>query len=386
MLKGDVIDGGYTHDFFWQQAAILAMGLAVTAAIVFTAGGGGMLISVLVVAGWILFNYFVFFRRGVDVGVTLPVASTLAVLGVLAIANYLVVGRERRFIRKAFQQNVSPSILGYLETHPDRLSSLDGDYRHMTVLFTDIRGFTTISETLSAPEVARFLNEYFTPMSDIVMTHAGTVDKFIGDGLMAFWNAPADNPRHAKDAAESALDMLARLGDLQQAWTNRGLPHIAIGCAINTGPMFAGYMGSDQRKNYTVMGDSVNVASRIEGLNKVYSTSILISESTREELGKDFVCRVVDKVRVSGKADAVLIHELIGHGPASEDTAEELAAFKRVFDLYQEREFAAAQSLLKELVFIRPSPLYKMYMDRLAIYKALPPPPDWDGTFSMTQK
>ena len=386
MLKGDVLDGGYQYDFSWQQVAILASGLAVTVAIIFGDLIGGMLVSAMALVCWVLANYFLFFRRGMDVGVTLPIVSTLTVLLVLTVANYLVVGRERRFIRKAFQLNVSPSILGYLESHPDRLSSLQGDYRHMTVLFTDIRGFTSMSEKFSAPDLARFLNEYFTPMSDMVMAHMGTVDKFIGDGLMAFWNAPADNPHHARDAARSALGMLDKLKDLQHGWTSRGLPQIAIGCGINTGPMFAGYMGSEQRKNYTVMGDNVNIASRLENLNKTYSSSILISESTREELGKQFICRVVDKVRVSGKAAAVVIYELLGEGIATEEKTEELAAFSRVFQLYQEREFATAESLLKELVFIRPAPLYKMYLDRLAIYKALPPPPDWDGTFSMTHK
>ncbi len=386
MLKGDFMDGGFQDGYSWQQLAILASGLLVTVAIIFGDLAGGMLVSGLALLGIVLGNYFFFFKRGMDIGITLPILSTLAVLAALMTSNYLVVGRERRFIRKAFQLNVSPSILGYLESHPDRLGSLQGDYRHMTVLFSDIRSFTTMSEQMSAPDVARFLNEYFTPMSDIVMDNTGTVDKFIGDGLMAFWNAPADNPNHARDAARSALDMLARLEDLQPGWTARGLPRIAIGCGINTGPMFAGYMGSEQRKNYTVMGDNVNIASRLENLNKVYSSSILITESTRAELGNEFVCRVVDKVRVSGKAEAVVIHELLGAGPATEERYEELATFARVFELYQEREFATAESLLKELVFIRPAPLYKMYLDRLAIYKALPPPDDWDGTFSMTHK
>ncbi len=383
ILKGDVMDSGYRHDFFWQQTAIIVSGLAVTAAILLAEPLGGMAATLLVLAGWVFVNYFLFFRRGMDVGLTLPLFSTIAVFIVLSLAKYLIVGRERRFIREAFQLNVSPSILGYLETHPDRLSSLQGDYRHMTVLFTDIRGFTSISEKLSAPDLARFLNEYFTPMSDIVMSHMGTVDKFIGDGMMTFWNAPADNPHHARDAAVSALAMLDRLAELQPGWTARGLPRIAMGCGINTGPMFAGYMGSERRKNYTVMGDNVNIASRLEDLNKTYSSGILIAESTREELGRDFVCRVVDKARVSGKASAVVIYELLGRGPATEEVAEELAAFGRVFDLYHEREFTAAESLLKELVFIRPAPLYKMYLDRVAVYKALPPPPDWDGTFSM---
>lgn len=386
MLKGDFMDSGYQDDYSWQQIAILASGLAVTVAIIFGDLVGGMIVSATAMLLIILCNYFLFFRRGMDVGITLPIISVLTVLAVLMATNYMVVGRERRFIRKAFQLNVSPSILGYLESHPDRLSSLQGEHRHMTVLFSDIRAFTTMSERMTAPDLARFLNEYFTPMSDVVMKNMGTVDKFIGDGMMAFWNAPADNPHHARDAARSALDMLSRLEELQHGWTMRGLPQVSIGCGINTGPMFAGYMGSEQRKNYTVMGDSVNIASRLENLNKMYSSSILITESTREELNGDFVYRVVDKVRVSGKAEALLIYELLGMGAVSEERSEELAAFSRVFELYQQREFVTAESLLKELVFIRPAPLYKMYLDRLAIYKALPPPADWDGTFSMTHK
>ncbi len=386
MLKGDFMDSGYRHDFAWQQVMILACGLGVTMAILFGEILGGMLTAALSVLTILLGNYFCFFKHGLDVGVTLPILSTLAVLGVLLMSNYFVVGRERRFIRKAFQLNVSPSILGYLESHPDRLSSLQGEHRHVTVMFTDIRGFTSIAEKMSSQDLARFLNEYFTPMSDIVMTNMGTVDKFIGDGLMAFWNAPADNPRHARDAARASLDMLAKLEVLQPDWTARGLPRVSIGCGINTGAMFAGYMGSEQRKNYTVMGDNVNIASRLESLNKTYSSSILITENTRRELGNEFICRVTDKVRVSGKETAVLIYELLGLGPASEERMEELAAFARVFELYQQREFATAESLLKELVFIRPAPIYKMYLDRLAIYKALPPPAGWDGTFSMTHK
>jgi adenylate cyclase len=331
-------------------------------------------------------DYLFFFSRGIDVGVTLPVLSSGAVLVVLLASNYLSVGRERRFIRKAFALNVSPSILTYLENHPDRLSSLQGENRNMTVLFSDIRNFTSMSERMTATAVARFLNEYFTPMSDIVMRNTGTVDKFIGDGLMAFWNAPTDNPDHARDAARAALAMVAKLEELQPGWTARGLPQISIGCGINTGPMFAGNMGSEQRKNYTVMGDNVNIANRIENLNKLYSSSILVTEFTRERLGRGFTCRVVDKVRVSGKESPVVIYELLGEGAASEERVEEIAAFARVFELYQQREFAAAESLLKELVFIRPAPLYKLYLDRLAVYKALPPPADWDGTFAKMTK
>ncbi|MDR1534004.1 MAG: adenylate/guanylate cyclase domain-containing protein [Planctomycetota bacterium] len=386
MLDRDFMVFSFHDSHFRQQAAIIGCGLAATAAMAFGSMGVGLMVSLLSLLAVVLGNYHWYFREGQTVGMTMPLAAILFFTVVQLVSDYLLVGRERRFIREALSQNVSSSILGYLERHHDSLSSLQGEQRNMSVIFTDIRGFTSISEKMTAPELARFLHEYFTPMFDIVMEHLGTVDKFIGDGLMAFWNAPADNPAHARDAAGAALDMLDRLESLQKDWSGRGLPRISIGCGINTGPMFAGYMGSEQRKNYTVMGDNVNIASRLEGLNKIYSSNILISESTRSALGGDFICRVADKVRVSGKEIAILIYELMGRGEGTDEDREELATFARVFELYLMREFTAAEALLKELMFIRQAPIYNLYLDRLAIYKALPPPPDWDGTFSMRSK
>ncbi|MDR2391742.1 MAG: adenylate/guanylate cyclase domain-containing protein, partial [Planctomycetota bacterium] len=372
--------------YSWQQAAILVAGLAATAAMVVGSLAVCLIVPVFSLFAALFSGYFLFFRHGVEAGMAMPFLSILFFAAVQLVSSYRRIGQERRFIREAFSLNVSPSILGYLENHPDRISSLQGESRDMSVIFTDIRGFTAISEKMRALELARFLNEYFTPMSEIIIGHMGTVDKFIGDGLMAFWNAPADNPNHARDAALAALGMIERLKDLQADWTWRGLPEIAIGCGINSGTMFAGYMGSAQRKNYTVMGDNVNIASRLENLNKVYSSTILISEATRAAIGNDFVCRVTDKVRVSGKQSSILIYELLRHGEATEEEREELAAFSRVFDLYLMREFDAAESLLNELTFIRQAPIYRLFLDRLAVYKAMPPPPDWDGTFFARHK
>ncbi|MCL2000558.1 MAG: hypothetical protein FWG74_03910, partial [Planctomycetes bacterium] len=386
LLGGDFMEYDYLGEHLWQQGAILVSGLVVTLGLMFGSVRVGMMASGLTILVLLCGNYLLLFYRVRDVGMALPLLFALAILAVQVVANHLLVGRERRFIRQAFSLNVSPAILGYLENNPDRLSSLSGEHRDMTVLFTDIRGFTSLSERMTAPDLARFLNEYFTPMSDVVMRNMGTVDKFIGDALMAFWNAPADNPLHARDAARSALEMSERLTELSAGWAARGLPTVAIGCGINSGSMFAGYMGSEQRKNYTVMGDNVNIASRLEALNKVYSTAILITEATRQELAGEFVCRVVDKVQVSGKMSSLTIYELLGTGPIGDEEGEEIASFARVFELYQNREFEAAESLLKELVFIRPRPIYNMYLDRLAIYKAIPPPSDWDGTFAMRHK
>ncbi len=386
MLSGRFSPHSYRVDYFWQQAFIVLSGAAVTLGMLF----GSYISGIVALAGVVLFltagNYFMLFRQGVVAGITMPALSTFAVLLAQFVVSHLVMGRERRFIRNAFSLNVSPSILHYMEMHPDRMSSLQGEQRNMTVLFSDIRGFTSISEKMTAPDLAQILNEYLTPMSDIVMQNMGTVDKFMGDAVMAFWNAPTDDKDHAANAARAALAMQAKLEELQENWKQRGLPRLAIGCGINSGPMFAGYMGSEQRKNYTVMGDNVNIASRLEGLNKIYSSNIIISHSTREAIGPKFFCRVLDKVRVSGRRGPIVIYELLGEGIQDDTRYEEVAAFDRVFELYQQREFAAAASLLQDLIFISPHPLYDMYMDRLAVYNALPPSPDWDGVFTVARK
>ncbi|MDR1611948.1 MAG: adenylate/guanylate cyclase domain-containing protein [Planctomycetota bacterium] len=386
MLSNNVHRHSLRQDLFWQQILTFTAGLLVSLALLYGGVVTGGLAALLALFGLTGGNYHLLYCNDISAGVTVPVSAALAVLVAQSSVSYLVMGRERRFIRTAFSLNVSPSILNYLETHPARLSALGGEQRDMTVLFSDIRGFTAISENMTAPDLARFLNEYLTPMSDIVMQNLGTVDKFMGDALMAFWNAPTNDPDHAENAARAALLMLDKLDDLQEGWTGRGLPRLAIGCGLNSGPMFAGYMGSEQRKNYTVMGDNVNIASRLEGLNKLYASNIVISETTRQDLGGGFHSCVLDKVRVSGRKEPVLIYELLGEGLADEGRAEETATFERVFQLYQRRDFKAAETLLKELVFISPRPLYDMYLDRLAVYLALPPPESWDGTFSVNRK
>ncbi len=386
MLDRNFMHYSFRNDYLWQQILILVAGIAVTIVLVYGGYYTGLVVCIAVLLLLTVGNYFLFYRRGVVIGMTFPMLSTVLVLVVQFISNHLMMGRDRRFIRRAFSLSVSPTILSYLETHPDRMSALQGEQRNMTVLFSDIRGFTAISEKMTATDLARFLNEYLTPMSDIVMQNLGTVDKFMGDALMAFWNAPTDDPNHARNAARSALAMQTKLGELQKEWSSRGLPELAIGCGINTGPMFAGYMGSEQRKNYTVMGDSVNIASRLEGLNKLYSSNIIISQSTRDQFGNSFLTCVVDKVRDSGRTAPIVIYELLGEGIQDEERYEEVAAFERVFQLYQERDFLSAEALLKELVFISPRPLYDMYLDRLAIYLALPPSASWDGVFTVTRK
>lgn len=286
-----------------------------------------------------------------------------------------------------FEQSICPSVVEYIDTYPDGLDRLlEGERRHMTVMFTDIRGFTSMSEGKNPLELGRFLNSYFTAMSDIVMDSGGTVDKYMGDGMMAFWNAPFDSDTHAADACIAALKMTECVASKRDEWAAMGFADVHIGCGINTGAMYSGFIGSDKRKSYTVMGDNVNIASRLEGLNKYYSTGILVTESTKEELDAKFLCRVVDKVRVSGRKEPLRVYEVLSHGPVPEEEYELVATFARVFELYQEREFSIAQSLLNELRFMQKLPLYEMYERRLAMFRTLPPADDWDGTFVMDKK
>ncbi|MDR3210824.1 MAG: adenylate/guanylate cyclase domain-containing protein [Planctomycetota bacterium] len=386
IVQGNFITHRLENDYYWQQFLILLSGIAISLA--FTYGGnfaGVISFFGIIVVATVGVQVLVF-RRGALAGQTMPIFASMVVIFSQFLLSYFIDKNDRSFIRNAFSRSVSPSILEFLAKNPERISSIGGEQRNMTVLFSDIRGFTAISEVMTAGKLARFLNEYLTPMSDLVMKNMGTVDKFIGDAIMAFWNAPTDDPEHAKNTARTALEMLKCLEDMQESWSQRGLPKISIGCGINSGPMFAGYMGSEQRKNYTVMGDNVNIASRLEGLNKLYSTNIIISQSTRETLGASFFCRVLDKVRVSGRLGPVTIYELLGEGIPDEALYEEVVAFDRVFTLYQKREFVAATSLLQELISIRSSPIYDLYMNRLAVYSALPPPPEWDGVYTVNQK
>jgi adenylate cyclase len=273
---------------------------------------------------------------------------------------------------------VSPEIVSQLVKNPDQLS-LKGEQKELTVLFSDIRGFTGISEKMDSEALGRFMNEYLTAMSDVVMEHGGTVDKFIGDAIMAIWGAPHDDPDHAAGAVRCALGMIERLEKLQSGWERRGLPRLEIGVGINTGVVSVGNFGSRDRFDYTVMGDHVNLASRLEEANKNYGTSIIISEYTKRAIGQHFFCRFVDKVRVKGKDDPVSIYEPLVEGEGDESLIEEVNIFENAAIDYQARNFQRAYDLIQGLYQKNPTRLYAIYMHRAKAFMKFPPPADWDG-------
>src|SRR6202795_1008834 len=238
-------------------------------------------------------------------------------VSLVALYRVLIEEQEKRKVRGAFEQYVPPEVVRRLLIDPERVKPRK---TAVSVLFSDIRGFTTISETLDAQTLAGLLNGYLTEMTRIIFRHQGTLDKYIGDAVMAIWGAPFTEPKHGERCCEAALSMLSRLSELQQGWVSEGLPAMEIGIGINTGIASVGNMGSSLRYGYTAMGDTVNLASRLEGLNKEYGTSILISESTRADVTNDrIMLREIDFIRVSGKNQPVTIFEILSEQTAAND-------------------------------------------------------------------
>jgi adenylate cyclase len=249
------------------------------------------------------------FAGGHWINVTQPVlASSLALFGGAGY-QYFFEGREKRRMKRLFGQYVSKDVYEQLVANPE-LARLGGQRRQMTVLFSDIRGFTTVSESGQPEEIVAILNEYFTRMVEVVFAHKGTLDKFVGDMVMALFGAPLDDPDHAEHAVQAALAMIRELHRLNEKWTAEGRPALDIGIGISTGPMIAGNIGSDAIMSYTVVGDLVNLGARLESLNKEYGTRIIISEATREALSGRYNLRSLGEVLVKGKTRPVAIFEV----------------------------------------------------------------------------
>jgi adenylate cyclase len=265
--------------------------------------------------------------------------------------------------------------------------SLEGESRDMTVLFSDVRGFTSISEGLDPKQLTHLMNEYLTPMTQAIHHHRGTIDKYMGDAIMAFWGAPIHDDQHARHALQAAMEMLEKLKVLQAEFQAKGWPEINIGIGLNTGMMTVGNMGSEFRMAYTVMGDAVNLGSRLEGLTKEYGVQVIVSEFTRTAV-PDFIFRDLDLVRVKGKDKPVGIYEPICPvGEDSEQLMEELALYGEALALYRAQHWDSAEGkfgILKQRYSERY--LYDLYSKRIAYFREHPPGAGWDGAFTFTTK
>jgi adenylate cyclase len=300
----------------FEAGAIVVLGAVVGVALQRLRALGGTIVALVILIACGAATQVLFVNARLVLGVVYPVgALVLCALGG-AVYQSLTEEREKRRIRDAFRHYLNPEVTDLLAEDPAQLR-LGGERREVTVFFSDIRGFTTIAETLPPEALAELLNEYLGAMTDIVFRHEGLLDKYIGDAVMAFWGAPVPNPDHAARCCRAALDMLAALATLHERWRTAGLPLLHIRVGIHSGEAAVGNFGSARRFSYTAMGDSVNLASRLEGLNREYGTTILISEATLDAIGDEFLCREVDRVRVRGRSQPVGVYELLGRRDAA---------------------------------------------------------------------
>ncbi len=327
-------------------------------------------------------------------GLALPLASALLLTALVYLGitgwGYVTEGARRRSLARLFGTYVPPELVVQMARDPQRYG-MQAENRVLTVMFCDMRNFTRVSEALPPEELRALVNRFFTAMTQEIRAHRGTLDKYIGDAIMAFWGAPVADPDHALHAAQAALAMTARLVDLNRDLRSRGLPEIGLGIGINSGLVCVGDMGSDIRRSYTVMGDAVNLASRIESLTRLYGIDIVLGESTRDAIGDRLLLVEVDRVRVKGKQQAVtLFTPLPADLPRSERIAEEMRLWQLALAHYRQQD---AEQALTSLEALRNSfggsplsALYSQLGERIARWSSHPEPPGWDGTRTFDSK
>jgi adenylate cyclase len=312
-------------------------------------------------------------------------AVVLATAGALA-WSYVTEDRARRVVLKALSQYVSPAVAERIAKDPSRLA-LGGERREMTVMFTDIQGFTNLTETMDVESLGNMLNFYLDEMSSVVLDHDGTLDKYIGDAIMSFWNAPLDQDDHAVRAARAALGMKRREEMIRPQLAKLGATGMLTRLGLNSGPMAVGNMGSTRKFNYTVLGDSVNLASRLEGANKFYGTQILMAETTAKHLNGRFAMRQIDVLRVKGKQQPMAVYELLNEGPPNQADGLRIKQYEAALAHYRAMRWDEAERILSELKrAIDQDAPSDMLLARICKFRSHPPPAGWDGVYEAKEK
>jgi adenylate cyclase len=348
----------------------------------------GFALIVFLVGFWYVDTLF-WFPRGEWAYVAVPSLQIVFMFIITTFYKYFTEERERKKVKGAFQHYLSPDVIEQVLDDPDQLA-LGGKREEITVFFSDVRSFTSISESLTPEKLSEFMNIYFTPMTKIILDSKGTLDKYIGDAIMAFWGAPLHMPNHADLAAQACIDMLFALDELQENMPKLGFPKPDIGIGLNTGVASVGNMGSDARFSYTAMGDSINLGARLEGLTKDYGIKIMISEFTAAKLSKEkFHVRDLDDIRVKGKNEPVKVFELMR--PDFLADAEKIKEFIEIFHearkMYLAKNWEKAEQLFRDLQKIKESDgPSKLYLARIAEYKEESPGDDWDGVYTFKHK
>jgi adenylate cyclase len=370
----------------WRTAALLLLGTlagALCAALPSLRANTPALLGLLIL--YVAIAFWLFAARGVWLELVPAVLGLgLAHAGVTGY-GYFTEGRDRRFLRQAFARYVAPEVVDQLVRDPRQLA-LGGETRTLTVMFADVAGFTSLSEGRQPHEIVELMNECFTELTAVIQGHGGTVDKFIGDAVMAFWNAPVEQPDHAARACRAARDLLRALERLNVGWAARGLPAISMRVGLATGPALVGNVGSTTKFNYTVMGDTVNLASRLEGGAKVYGTLSLLADSTVEAAGDAVPVRELDRLTVKGRTEPVTVYEVVAGAPTPA-RAEAHARYAVGLQAYRARRFAEAREHFVAALKAEPDDgAARALLEQCEHYLLAPPPPEWRGEHVMHTK
>jgi adenylate cyclase len=382
-----------------EIVAAVVFGLAIIVAAPMLPAAIVAALGAILIAGLIGISWYFFVAHNLLIDFTYPLISCWLIYLVLTFVNYFREQQQRQQIRSAFGFYLSPPLVEQLARSPEKLV-LGGEERRMTILFSDVRGFTSISEHYKDdPQgLTRLMNRFLTPLTNAIIERKGTIDKYIGDAIMAFWNAPVDDGEHEANACDAALEMLTRAemlnGELKHEAEASGgvyMP-LRIGIGLNSGPCVVGNMGSDFRFNYSVLGDTVNLASRLESRTKDYRLSLVIGSRTAERAKEKFATMEIDLIQVKGKKQPELVFTVLGRAELGEDPqcAELRDLNTQMLAAYRKQQWDEAERLIercrKTAGHFGVDGLYEMYVERIAVYRAEPPPPDWTGVYEAETK
>ena len=375
---------GYTRGF--EFILILLIGLLLT----FLLPALSALYATLVSAGLVLLllasNFYIWTSAQMVLPVASPVLLVVLLFVIQMIYGFFVESRGKRKLAHLFGQYVPPELVEEMSEKMDDIN-LDGEMREMTVLFSDVRGFTTISESLEPKELTAYINAFLTPITRVIHENRGTIDKYMGDAVMAFWGAPLEDKQHALHALTAAMGIVERMKELRREFSEKQWPQIHVGIGVNTGMMNVGNKGSEFRVDYTVLGDAVNLGSRLEGLTKVYGVDIITSEYTRHAV-PEFEYRELDRVRVKGKDEPVTIYEPLGPiESVSREERKRLKQFHIGIKHYRAQNWDAAEREIFGISRLDPErKIYQIYLDRIIYFREHPPGENWDGSYTHTSK
>ncbi|MFW7379357.1 MAG: CHASE2 domain-containing protein [Oligoflexus sp.] len=378
---------GHIHNI--EIGIVLTIGLLFTLVLLFSSALVSGVSLIVFLVGYYYFDHYVWFNNGVWAYMAVPSLQITFMYIVTTFYKYMTEEKEKRMVKGAFQHYLSPEVIDQVLDDPSALA-LGGQKKELTVFFSDVRSFTTISESLTPEKLCELMNEYFTPMTSIVLRSKGVLDKYIGDAIMAFWGAPLELENSADVGCQASIEMLYALDKIRVDFPKRGFPVIDIGIGLNTGQMSVGNMGSGERFTYTVMGDSVNLGSRLEGLTKEYGIKVMISEFTQAKLtpGK-FFTRDLDDIRVKGKHEPVKVFDLMRPDffPQQHLITEFIQAFEQGRKEYSSQSWDKAHEAFAQCLRMRPEDkAASMYLERVKEYMKHAPGEQWDGVYTFTHK